>query len=336
MFDKLRKYLIPSIALILILIFILPINLAFVDSNSMAPEIETGDMFFVQSSESYEIGDIIVFESSARSDSTIITHRIIEENQNGFITKGDNNDATDQELGDAPVSDQQIIGKVIESGDSAVTVPELGVVSRILSKYQIQLIGGIFALLFVDTIGLYSLSSDRNKNRSNPDNNIKRYPSPIKVTIVLSIVLIVLWSGLIYLSSEPVLSENVRIGEAETDDISTGERSVSTVNYSVSSRLPVNNQAYILGNGKVLSVDKLPNEDISVRYATGPYNEPGLENVQVLTYSYPTLLPSSVITYLHNIHPILACIGTSSVISMPIVLVVFLLFDNSPIRVREK
>lgn len=336
MFDKLRKYLIPSIALILILIFILPVNLAFVQSDSMAPEIETGDMFFVQSSESYEVGDIIVFESSAESDETIITHRIIEENQDGFITRGDNNDATDQDLGNAPVSNQQIIGKVVETGDSAVTVPELGFVSEIINRYQIQLLGGVFALLFVETIGLYSFSSDRNKNRSNPENNIKRYPSPIKVTIVLSIVLIAVWSGLIYLSAEPILSENIQIGDEETDDISTGEKNVSTVNYSVSSRLPVNNQAYIVGNGDVLSVDKLPNGDTSIEYVTGPYDEPGLENFQVLAYSYPTLLPSFLITYLHNIHPILACVGTSSVISMPIILVVFVLFDNSPIRVRRE
>ena len=109
--------------LILVLIFILleisyskfvkkekPVNLLgfsflIVTTGSMEPEINAGELIMIKKSNEYKIGDIITFIDQ---DNFLITHRIIESNENLIITKGDNND-----LEDEPILFNNIKGKVI-------------------------------------------------------------------------------------------------------------------------------------------------------------------------------------------------------------------------------
>lgn len=73
-------------------------------------------MFFINPfSRSADVGDIIVF--NLRGSWTV--HRVVAIVENGYITKGDNNVATDQQEGRAsPVSKDKIAGKVLTIGDS--------------------------------------------------------------------------------------------------------------------------------------------------------------------------------------------------------------------------
>ena len=53
---------------------------------------------------SYKVGDIVAYIAD---DGNIVTHRIIEKNENGFYTKGDNNNTKDETL----IHSNSIIGK---------------------------------------------------------------------------------------------------------------------------------------------------------------------------------------------------------------------------------
>jgi len=86
-----------------------PMPIVSVVSDSMEPIVHRGDLLFVMSAEDPQVGDIVIYQ---RSDvKYTIVHRIIEVNEEGYVTKGDNNPAPDP--GIVIVKKEQIIGKVL-------------------------------------------------------------------------------------------------------------------------------------------------------------------------------------------------------------------------------
>lgn len=77
-----------------------------VKSNSMSPIFRRKDIIIIQEQKEYKVGDIITYETSKGE---LVTHRIIEEYENGFYTKGDNNNTKDKDL----ITENNILGKVI-------------------------------------------------------------------------------------------------------------------------------------------------------------------------------------------------------------------------------
>lgn len=78
---------------------------AVVISGSMEPALAVNDMILNHAQDSYAVGDIITFQSNG----SLVTHRIVASAENGFVTKGDANNASDIE----PVLSENIVGKVI-------------------------------------------------------------------------------------------------------------------------------------------------------------------------------------------------------------------------------
>ncbi|EGT3617550.1 signal peptidase I, partial [Clostridium perfringens] len=107
-------------------------------SGSMEPNIRTGDLAIVKSAEMDEVvsGDIITF----KYEGNIVTHRIVEKTEEGFITKGDNNNAEDTEI----VREEDLIGKVL------FNIPFLGYVTVFLSKPIV--ISGLMILIAISIL----------------------------------------------------------------------------------------------------------------------------------------------------------------------------------------
>jgi len=128
-FDKIAKLI--NIILLIILVFIIifgtlllvqnVFNLSekvsifdyktfIITSESMEPELFSGDIIFVKEEQKLEKDDIITYEERGTK---YITHRIIGmvegDNEAVFKTKGDNNEDADKE----PVHTYQIVGKVV-------------------------------------------------------------------------------------------------------------------------------------------------------------------------------------------------------------------------------
>ena len=78
-----------------------------VQSGSMEPAIKTGAILLTKSASTYSAGDVITFSVNGNTDK-LITHRIVEETQEGFVTKGDANEENDSWV----VKDEEIIGKM--------------------------------------------------------------------------------------------------------------------------------------------------------------------------------------------------------------------------------
>lgn len=106
---------------------------AVVLTGSMEPTIRIDDLIIVSESESYEEGDVVVYQNG----SMLIVHRIVEMGPDTVITQGDANNAPD-----APVRKEMIKGEVI------AVIGGVGAIARLLKTpaATIALIGGALLL----------------------------------------------------------------------------------------------------------------------------------------------------------------------------------------------
>lgn len=83
-------------------------KILLVQSGSMSPVINTGDLVIIKPSSKYQKRDIITFLSKGKIN---ITHRIVDIQGNQIGTKGDANQVNDQDF----IEKNQILGKVFYS-----------------------------------------------------------------------------------------------------------------------------------------------------------------------------------------------------------------------------
>lgn len=69
-------------------------------TDSMYPVIQSGDLIIchTEEPENIQVGDVIAFFDPAGNGSSIVTHRVQEVTENGWRTKGDNNNTEDRML----------------------------------------------------------------------------------------------------------------------------------------------------------------------------------------------------------------------------------------------
>ena len=88
-----------------------------VTGTSMYPTLEEGDMVVVSNVpySSLKVGDIIVYDPPCSNTGNSVIHRIVGINSSGLITKGDNNQATDQieRIASGPVTASCVEGEVV-------------------------------------------------------------------------------------------------------------------------------------------------------------------------------------------------------------------------------
>ena len=125
--QKILEYILLTSLLVFIFIFVVGIlsygvgfYIGYANGNSMSPKINDGDFAIVAPPRDIDEGDIIIFNVQNEyfiTDEERIVHEIKENvTTNGdiqYITKGINNDKTDQEMGYPVIEPKHIEGKVI-------------------------------------------------------------------------------------------------------------------------------------------------------------------------------------------------------------------------------
>lgn len=92
-------------------------GLTVVLSGSMEPALSVGDMLVVAPQESYEVEDVVVFQTGRSA----VVHRIISITKEGVITRGDANNTDDE-----PIALESIKGKVI------IVIPFVGYIVNLI------------------------------------------------------------------------------------------------------------------------------------------------------------------------------------------------------------
>ena len=134
-------------------------------SPSMEPEIKVYDVVVdmnVFKSKDIKKGDVITFISNSNvSKGLTVTHRVVDviKNQDGsfsYITKGDNNQRSDQ----APVNHKDVLGKVL------FKIPQLGRVQFLIANkfgWIIAILIPALGVIVYDFIKLFKLLTFNNK-----------------------------------------------------------------------------------------------------------------------------------------------------------------------------
>lgn len=174
-----------------------PLLMTAIRSNSMYPLLERGDMVYIKNlspDSPLKNGDIIAFttQNGSLASQGLIMHRIVGGNEiDGYITKGDANDYTDQESGGTgPIKREWITSKVPTIGKYPLKIPLLGYLPLWMENFKTNsyTLPGI-ALFLAIIIGISELvegRKKRKKKKSKLELQLIYFFSGLTITIMLS------------------------------------------------------------------------------------------------------------------------------------------------------
>lgn len=119
-----------------------------VTTGSMSGTIEINDVILVKITQDVKKDDIITFKLKDE----IITHRIIVENSDTLITKGDANNGKDK-----PIQKDYVIGKVIK------VLPKFGIWVKVLSDTKV--IGSIIITMVLFGLAVYNKNEEKQEDK---------------------------------------------------------------------------------------------------------------------------------------------------------------------------
>ena len=120
-----------------------------VTTGSMSNTIEINDVVIVKITKDIKKDDIITYIN----DDVIITHRVVEQNDEQIITKGDANNDLDK-----PIQRDMVLGKVVK------TIPRLGIWFKVFTDIKV-------IISIIITIILFGLTLSSKREGKTMENN---------------------------------------------------------------------------------------------------------------------------------------------------------------------
>ncbi|WP_297068655.1 signal peptidase I [Thermococcus sp.] len=282
-----------------------PVLISYAYSKSMTPTINKGDLFFINPlSKGGNVGDIIVFH---RKDGWTV-HRIFAVTDLGYITKGDNNVATDQQDGKyPPVKRGDVIGKVITVGNHPLVVRGGGALiesarSKLTNVYMVAMIL-LLGAFFTFSGGGKSRKHGRKKRFLKI--HTRTIYAAISVGIVAGFIFVTVASwGTLAFAYSSTLAGGQREGwylpgSTFEKNLSIENRAVYPFHYFIESR---SDRVTILNEKRFNIKGKASHEilmKVSVPKDTRIYRE------EIVVRSYPAILPESIVASMYNLNPYL-------------------------------
>jgi len=337
-----------------------PVLLGFVTSGSMAPTIETGDGFVaIPTALAGPVaeGDVVTFRAEEIQGGGLTTHRIVEETDRGYITKGDANPFTDQDGDEPPVKETQIVAVVWQPGGTVITVPGVGAVvtgiQSTLQKIQQQIAALIGARSLLGTQGLayfvvalsvvayvadILLSNDRKRERETKrqtGTNVRLIVAVFAGAIVLSATAAMVGPagpqefGVVSAESDSPGPRVIEQGTSESVQyITPNDGFVPVVRYVE----PTTEGVEIEPREAVVPARSSVNGTLTL---TAP-PETGYYRYYVVEHRYLLVLPQSTIETLHAVHPWLPIVVIDGLLGGSFYLLWVVMVDNGRVRRRSR
>jgi signal peptidase len=116
-----------------------PVLLSFVETDSMEPTLHPGDGFIAVPQPiggDIEPGDVVVYRAEVMHGGGLVTHRVVGQTDDGYITQGDANPFRDQQGGEPIVTEEDVVAQALQVGGEVVVIPWLGdAVERVQYTY---------------------------------------------------------------------------------------------------------------------------------------------------------------------------------------------------------
>ncbi|QCC59123.1 signal peptidase I [Natrinema thermotolerans] len=339
-----------------------PILLGYVATGSMEPEIDAGDGFVAVPSVvtgPVEEGDVVVFQARDLNGGGLTTHRVVDETEEGYVTKGDANPFTDQDGGEPHVTEGQIVAEAWQVNGKVVTIPHLGTaimgfqsavqsgVETVTSVFGVTTgssngLGALLVGVGVAMLGFGTLLERLGPGRRETSRSRSR-ENVIAFWTALGLVLLVFVT--FATAAMVVPSGTTEYGlissESPTDDpqiVAPGETTALTRTVDNAGYLPivVAHEPESGGIGVEPRSQTIGIRDSGEARVTLTAPEQTGEYTRHLgEYRYLAVLPPSVLLWLHGVHPLAAIGAVNAVIVGIAVAIVLLLFGSGDIRVRS-
>ncbi|MFC4249151.1 signal peptidase I [Natribaculum luteum] len=340
-----------------------PILLGYVATGSMEPTMDAGDGFVAIPgvvAGPIEEGDVVVFDADELHGGGLTTHRVVGVTDEGYVTKGDANPFTDQDGGEPPVSDAQIVAVALQINGEVVTIPHLGAVIMgihgvLESGYGILAstvglttsassddLGSLLVGLGVALLGV-GLLLDRlgPTQRQTSRSTSREHVLALRATLGVIVVVLVTVATAAMVAPSGVTEYGLVSTDDPTDDpqiVAPGEttelsRTVDNAGFvPVVVVLEAESEGVAVDPGRV-TVGSRTTTTVTVTL-TAP-DETGDYVRHVGEYRYLAVLPPSVLGRLHAVHPLVAIAAVDAVVVGVTVAVVLAVFGGGDLRLRS-
>lgn len=306
-----------------------PVLLSYVETGSMEPTLSSGDGFIAIPNAvagSVEEGDVITFRAQTLHGGGLTTHRVVGKTERGYITRGDANPFTDQDGGEPPVKDAQIVAQALQVGGTVVVIPYLGGVitgiQDVLSTVQQRLalffgtkallgVRGLAYLFFAITVLIYVVDALREKSSQRKRSRTRQRDTGMDVRLIIGAFAALLVLGATASMVVPAGTQQYGIVSAtfespRPDVIPVGESKNRTYIVPNSGFVPIH--VFLKPASEGIAVH--PRETIVQSHnavnATITLSAPpqtGYYRRFLVEYRYLAVLPASTIRTLYYLHP---------------------------------
>lgn len=340
-----------------------PIGVGYVETGSMEPTINAGDGFVAVPaaiSGSPEPGDVVVYDAHDIEGGGLTTHRVVDETEHGYVTRGDANPFTDQDSGEPPVTDGQIVATAVQVNGDVVVIPHLGTavmgIENGLESAQWWLAGTLgtsavlgpqglsylllgFGFVVIAISILMDRGSTPDRARSRTRTRRDAFDARRLVLAMGALVLVVSLATMMAMSG----STETGVVSAEFDSdrpdvIPAGETETVTYELHNGGALPITTIVEPSSEGVTVDEQRTlhrgERENVTVAYTAPP--ETGYYLRSFTEHTYFAVLPAPIIAELHAIHPWIARGVVSGVVSGLVVAPFALLAGTGTIRTRSR
>jgi signal peptidase len=338
-----------------------PVLLGFVETGSMEPTLDPGDGFVAIPAAidgDVEEGDVVVFRAEQIQGGGLTTHRVVGETDRGYVTRGDANPFTDQDGGEPPVKNAQIVAKAWQVGGAVVVIPHLGtalmgVQTAITDTQRViasatgsrALLGtqGLTYLLLALSVALYIFdlfASDGNRDRSRSRDRDGGLSMRLIIGGLAALVVVTATAAMV----APAGTQEFGVVSAEFDSetptvIRQGESGSITYRVPNGGLVPVVVYLAPESEGVTTEPERLYVSGRSAENATLTFSAPpetGYYRRYVGEYRYLAILPASVIDASYRVHPWLPILIIDAVIGIPFYLIGMFLVGTGRLRSRSR
>lgn len=333
-----------------------PVLLSYVVTDSMEPALEPGDGFVAVPSvvtDAPDEGDVVVYRAQTGEHAgSLVTHRVVDETRQGYITKGDANPFTDQGAGEPPVPESRIVATALQVDGEVVVLPGIGsvlmagsdAVSSVTEDTGVPSGSGTGLVVFGIGAVLYAISlgglGARNRRRERERNREKVITAE---QIVLGIALLVVLPATATMVA-PAGGHAFPVVSSDTDEAAgTAVPAGSTVEQSVELRneglLPVTVFLEPQTEGiepaqSRYTVDGGGSVDATVRLSAP--EETGYYLRTMSEHRYLMVLPPSLIGALYGIHPWLPIVAIDAALAAGAGILSLAVLGRAKIRMRSR
>lgn len=328
-----------------------PVLFGFVTSGSMAPTLEAGDGFVAvppSIAGEPEPGDVVVFEAETIQGGGLTTHRIVGETEQGFVTKGDANPFTDQDGGEPYVQRSDVVAHALQVNGEVVAIPYFGTAVLTIRDVVVapfgflgaDQAGTVLVFLGMALFVLAGLSGGATRRRTKRSRNRENVVAIWSVVFFAAAVLTVGATAAMVVPAGNYHIEMIATEDPPGDDTQVVEPGgTARANYTIhnSGVIPTLVVTETADEGVRIQPDRTTlsfRESQQMSVSMDAPETPGKYTRDVNESRYLLLLPTSVLLWLHALHPLLALLAVDVVVALFVVTAAVGIFGTHDLRFR--